>query len=366
MTTPIAVAALIVKQTAAEILATGLEVATAIGLPVTTWRTGDPTRSLYKYLARVLESLEDQNSSFINAGFLSSAAGEWLRVVAKDVYGVDAIEATYATPFVTLTNTGNKQYTLDAGDLVARASTTGKTYHSTQAGSWVAGTELTIAFVADEAGSGSSCGLNDVDELVTTFLGLTITGSTASIASDDQDDESLRQTCEDTRGTLGVAGPADGYNAVVKNPELTGNSEITRAETFADDDEFRVTVYVAGASGPVSPAALAAAQDAVEQWATPLCVRPTIANATALPTGLLADFSGPRLPPSFQSDAAAAWSELVTQHRIGQTLTRSTINQALRNAVPEATNLVIIAPPDDVEPLPNEVITLSFIEIREA
>lgn len=365
MTTPVAIAALVAKQTAAEILAVGLEVATAIGLPVTTWRTGDPTRSLYKYLARVLESLEDQNASFIGSAFLSSAAGEWLKVVAKDTYGVDAIEATYATPTVTITNTGNRQYSLDPGDVVARASTTGKTYHSTEAGAWVNGTTLSIAFVADEAGSGSSCGLNDVNELVTTFLGLEITGSTPSIAADDQDDESLRQVCEDTRGALSAAGPADGYNAVVKDPERTGNNEITRAESFGDADDFTVDVFVAGASGPVSAAALNAAQDAVEQWATPLCVRPTVENATALPTALVATFSGARLPPNFRTDAETAWETLVTTHRIGARLTLSTINQSLRNAVPEADDLTLTFPAGDVVPLPNEVITVATVAISE-
>lgn len=365
MTTPIAIAALVVKQTAAEILALGLEVAAAVGLPVTTWRTGDPTRTTFKYLARVLESLEDQNSSFISAGFLSSAAGDWLKVLAKDVYGVDAIEATYATPSVTLTNSGTRTYTLGVGDLVARASSTGKTYHSTQAGTWGPGTTLAVSFVADEAGSESSCGLNDVDELVTTFLGLAITGSTASIASDDQDDDSLKQTCEDTRGSLSVAGPADGYNAVVKNPALTGNSEITRAESFGDHDNFTVDVYVAGASGPVSSSALTAAQDAVEQWATPLCVSPAVQNATALPTDLVAAFSGARLPSSFASDAEAAWNTLVSTHRIGATLTLSTINQALRNAVPEADDLTITTPAANVVPAANEVITVSAVTITE-
>jgi hypothetical protein len=230
----------------------------------------------------------------------------------------------------------------------------------------VGGTTLSISFVADEAGSGSSCGENDVDELVTTFLGLGITGSTASIASDDQDDASLKQACEDTRGSLSVAGPADGYNDVVKNPELTGNSEITRAESFGDSDDFTVAIYVAGASGPVSGLALAAAQDAVEQWATPLCVRPSVQNATALPTALEATFSGARLPPNYVADATAAWGELVTAHRIGARLTLSTINQTLRNAVPEADDCTIILPAADVVPLANEVITVSSVVIAEA
>ena len=54
----IPVTSLFIVKTAAEIFALGREVAQALGLPVTSWRTGDPTRSLYKYLAEVLAILE--------------------------------------------------------------------------------------------------------------------------------------------------------------------------------------------------------------------------------------------------------------------------------------------------------------------
>jgi hypothetical protein len=364
MTTPLSIAAMVVRQTAADILAIGLEVATAVGLPATTWRSGDPTRTTFKYLARVLASLEDQNGAFIESAFLRSASGDYLTIVAEDTYGVTPGEATYATPSVTITNTGTRRYALDPGDLVVRSSANGKTYHSVDAGTWNGGTTLAISFIADEAGSDSSCGVNEIDELVTTFLGLTITASTASTAADAQDEDSVKQACEDSRGALSPNGPADAYNYVVKNSELTGSVEITRAETF-DGGDLEVNVFVAGNAGIVSGVALAAAQDAVEQWATPIGFRPTVANATALPTALEAVFVGDNLPDDFASKAAEAWSTLVNTYRIGKRLTLSTINQTLRNAVPEANDLILTLPAADVAPASNEVITVSTVAIAE-
>jgi hypothetical protein len=365
VTTALAFAAMIVKQTAAEILAIGLEVAVSVGLPVTSWRKGDPTRSQYKYLAVVLESLEEQNSEFIKAGFLSTAEGDWKKIVAEENFGVTPGEATYATPTVTLTNTGTRHYDLDAGDIVGRSSVTGKTYHSTEAGEWFGGDVVTLSFIADEAGSDSNVGVDEIDELVTTFLGLEITGSSAATANDAEDDDAIQSACEDSRGALSPDGPADVYRFVVKNSELTGSSEITRAESIDDSDEFEIAVYVAGGAGPVSSGAITAAQDAVEIHATPLCAKPTVINATPLAVPLNAEISGD-LADDWDSRATEAWSTLINTYRIGgKVLTRSTINKTLRNAVPESDNVTIIAPAVDVEPDVDEVMTVSSVNLTE-
>jgi hypothetical protein len=363
--TPLALAAMVVKQTAAQILAIGLEVAEAIGLEVTTWRAGDPTRSYYKYLAVVLESLEQQNVDAINAGFLRSAEDEWLEVYAEDMYGVTPIPAGYATPTVTLTNTGTRRYELDAGDIVARSSTTSKTYHSTDAGTWVGGTTLEIAFIADEAGADSSVGEDEVDELVTTYLGLEITGSTASTAADKQGDDSVRQQCEDSRGAVSPDGPADAYAYVVKNSELTGDTEITRAETDDDSGTLEVTVYVAGNSGTVSSTSIAAAQDAVETWATPLCVTPTVVNATPLTVPINATVSGENLPDDWETTVTEALTSLFADWRIGRRMSLSTINKTICNAVAEIDDVDFVAPTADIEPAISEVLVLGTITLTE-
>ena len=54
----IEVGALIAIQTAAQFLDAGLELAATYGLPVTTWRVGDPTRTLYAFLAESLAGRE--------------------------------------------------------------------------------------------------------------------------------------------------------------------------------------------------------------------------------------------------------------------------------------------------------------------
>jgi hypothetical protein len=84
----IQVAALIAVQTAAQYLDAGLELAATYGLPVTTWRAGDPTRTLYKFLAESLAERDGVIAEFIKGGWLSLAEGDWLEVLADEVYGV--------------------------------------------------------------------------------------------------------------------------------------------------------------------------------------------------------------------------------------------------------------------------------------
>jgi hypothetical protein len=55
----ISVLSLFTAETAAKILSSGLEIAQVLGLPVSTWRNGDPTKSLYHYLAEVLAAREE-------------------------------------------------------------------------------------------------------------------------------------------------------------------------------------------------------------------------------------------------------------------------------------------------------------------
>ena len=104
MTTPLSVFALIARQTAAEFYTAALELAEAVGLPVSTWRTGDPTRTMLRADADAFETLDAAQAEYAKAGFLEDAEGDWLTLRAKDVYGVEREEATFATSTVTLSN----------------------------------------------------------------------------------------------------------------------------------------------------------------------------------------------------------------------------------------------------------------------
>jgi phage-related baseplate assembly protein len=276
---------LLVQETKATIYAKALVIAQGLGLPVATWSDGDPTRSTYWILAEILESVEQVAAEFFKAGFLSEATGDWLVLLAKQVYGVDATPATYATSTVVLRNTGGGVYPVAAGDVVLRSSISGKTYRNTTAGTipavvGVTPGELSIDVVADEPGSDSSAGANEIDEMVTVYLGVSPYTSTAAIGLDAESDKSLRARCTAQVGSLSPNGPSAAYVSAATNPVLTGTNNVTKASVVANSTNGTVTVYVAGPSGTVIEADRAKSEAAILAYATPLCITPTVLAAS--------------------------------------------------------------------------------------
>src|SRR6185437_772471 len=192
--------------------------------------------------------------------------------------------ATYAETSVTLTNSGGAVYILEAGDLTFRNSTTGATYHNTSGGTLPAivgstpGT-LSVTVTADQAGSAGSASAGEIDALVTTLLGVTVTNPAAAVGVDQQDDSVTRQQCRNKLGSLSPNGPASAYSYVAQNSTLTGIQTVTRSRVYPDSDTGDVQIYVAGPSGGVSSGDVAAVQSAIEKWATPLCITPTVSSA---------------------------------------------------------------------------------------
>src|SRR5690349_11396549 len=121
---------LFTPEAATRIFDIGIGLAKAVGLPVTSWRTGDPTRSLYKYVATKLAAVDQTVANLARAAVLSvlvqaansgdAGALAWLKVVALEQFGIEVQEATFATSAagfgVTLTNTGGGNYPIDPND----------------------------------------------------------------------------------------------------------------------------------------------------------------------------------------------------------------------------------------------------------
>ncbi len=349
--TVLSVTALFVVQTAAEILEAGLGLAESLGLPVTSWRSGDPTRSLYHYLAEKLATLDTVQATHVKNGWLSSAVAdanesgtsEWLKILALEVYGVTATEATYATPTVTVTNTGGGFYVVDAGDLTFKASALDKTYHNTTAGTLSAAATVTFDLVADEAGSDSTVGVDEVDELVTTLLGVVVDSSTAAVANDEQAPDAIAEQCRATLGALSPDGPPDAYEYVVRNAELTGVTDITKAKSTGDSTTGIVTVYVAGPSGPVAGASVTAAQAAINIWATPLTITATVANATGVTINVTATVSGEDIPADADDLCTTALEALFATFNIGETVPTSAIIATIHTTMVDegATDVIV-------------------------
>lgn len=362
---------LFTRETADKILSRGLAVAKALGLPVTSWRNGDPTKSLYHFAADFFDAQEERNTEFAKSGFMSTAEDDWATVHAKEMYGVDRGDATYAAPTITLRNEGGGVFSdLGNGGLIAQCIATGKTFHSTDnPGVLGPGATLTFALVADEAGAASSVGTDEIDDFVTpaelTTMGVVIVGSTSAAAQDEQSVPELRDQCGDTLGALSPNGPPDAYEKVCKDPLLTGNTEINRATTIGDHDSGEVTAYVASAAGFVTAPSVAAAQAACLRWATPICQLPTVQSAVANPVAVTAQILGPDIPASFAAAINGELGKLFLGLPIGGTVYRSRLIAAIHTAVPQVISVNLILPAADTLMAADNVPTLGPVSITE-
>jgi hypothetical protein len=335
---------LIETQTQAEIYADALTRAVAAGLPVTSWRADDPTLVEYDYLAEALAARDGVAVEIIKAGWLSQATGDWLTVLALELYGTTREAATYAASTVTLANAGGGLYAIDAGGLIVKNTLTGKTYHSTVALSLAAGATESVAVVADEPGTDSEAGTDEIDAIVTPpLLGVSISASTPASAVDEQSDASLRTTCMGTLGMISPDGPSDAYTYVATNTALTGDVEITRAWTLDDSSTGTVAVFVAGPNGAVSGDAIALAQAAIDVWATPLCVTASVGNAIEFTQAVTFTASGNDLPADLSAAVTLVLSALYAALPINSTLALSSIYVAIHTELLRigATNVAV-------------------------
>ena len=277
---------LLVAKSRAYFYEAALSISNLIGLPVTSWQAGDPSRALFHAYAEAEEARDVLDAGYISSGFLDYAKGEWLRQHAAQQFGVLVPPATYASGNVVLSNPGGYTTTLDAGDLTFKNSTTGKTYHSTSGGLLASGpgTTLTVSFEADEPGSDSSAAAGEIDEMVTPLGSVTCTNPIAAIGVDEQSEDTTRAMCRARRGRATPNGPRDAYTDVALDPVLTGTSAITRARSFRSSAQGDVTVYLAGPSGAVAPADVLLVEEAILSNATPLCVTPLVLSCTAVVT----------------------------------------------------------------------------------
>ena len=262
----------------------------ARGISTTTWKSGSPTRTLIAGVAIVLAALSTLQALIAKSGFLELSAGDWLTVVARNVYGVERIVGTFASGSLTLDNTAGGVFAPGIGDIIALNTATGKTYRNTAAFT-LAAFEVgkAVDFAAIEVGSGSSAAPAAIDDFETAMLGVTVTNALAFVGLDDEEDPALLTRARAKIGTLSPNGPSDAYAFLALSAATDGGASagVTRVTTVPDGSG-NVAVYVADAAGSLSGTVgdtttpLGAVDESIQLLAVPLAVTATTISATPL------------------------------------------------------------------------------------
>ena len=252
-----------------------------LGLNTSTWKTGAVVRTITTGFSIVLSAFSSLQALIAKSGYLELSEGDWLTVVAFYVYGVERYSATFASGFVTLTNTAGGVYSFDPEDLIFSDPTTGKSFRNTGAVSIPAGSTGTpthvtnVAIRAVEAGSPSTAIPGGISVMVTTVTGVSVSNPSPVVGQDAESDAAVRARSSAKLGSLSPMGPWDAYTYAVRSatrPAPDGsNLGITRTR-ITKDGFGHVWVYVATASGAVPPEDVAIANDAVQRNAEPVCV----------------------------------------------------------------------------------------------
>jgi hypothetical protein len=355
----LSLATLIIQQTKEQLYDLALGIAEGVGVDTSTWQAGDPTRSQFHIESELLASLETMVVGFIRSGFLDYASGDWLKVLAEQVFNVTVPGASYASTTVRLTNGGGGLYDIDANDLTFR-STSGKTFHNTTGGVLASGETLDLTVVADEAGAASNAGAGEIDSLVTTLLNITCSNAAAAVGTDEQSEATTRQQCRDKLGSLSPNGPKDAYSYVARNPDLTGTSAVTRVRVYPDSDTGEIAVYVAGASGAVGAPDVALVEEAIATYATPLCITPTVLSASSVTVPVTYEIwiykSCNRTSAEVQADVESALEAAFALRPIGGDiippatsgkLYLSLIESTIKGTFPQAFRVTLAAPAGD-------------------
>lgn len=268
----------------------------ARGTSTTAWEPGAVARTIIAGVSIVLAAMSVLIALIAKSGFLSLSEGDWLTVVAREIYSTTRIEAVFATGTVTIDNASGNVYSIAAGDLILLNTTTGATYRNTATvniGS--AETGVSAAVQADQQGSAGTAAAGQIDDLVTAYLGLSVTNEAAIIGTDAESDPALVERAQEQVGSLSPNGPGDAYSYFAKGAVRDGTSVgVTRVKATPDGNGS-VDVLVATAVGAVTgdwddpDTDLGAVHLAMELNAVPLGVTLSTASATATTVNVVAE-----------------------------------------------------------------------------
>jgi len=277
---------LITPLTSDQVLETWLAALEVLGIPARSWRPGGAFRTILRVLATTYAGFTTLVAAFIRSGFLDLASGPWLTLLARYVYGVERIPATFASGDVVVTNTGGGVFEFAAGEVTFLGTTTSppKAYTNAAPFSLGPGQIATVAIVAVERGAASSAPPSTITALQTTLLGVIVTNPTAVVGTEEQTDADLVQTCKDKLAARSPNGPRGAYAFAIRRATRPNGApvDINRSQISTSSSTGTVTIWIASPSGAPIDEDLAAVAASVEAVARPDTVTVDVLAATAV------------------------------------------------------------------------------------
>lgn len=276
---------LISPPTEDQTLETFLTILETLGIGARSWRKGGVARTILRVVAKSYVGFALVMAEAVRSGFLESARGPWLTLLARNVFDVARVEATFASGQIQLTNTGGGVYSQNADTVRFLWLDRGKAYTNVAAFTLNALETKLIDIRAVEVGNASSAPPGAIDTLETNLPGVVVSNPESVVGSDEESDEELRAACRAKLGAISVRGPRGAYAyAVTRATRLDGSPvDINRYSISPSSSTGTVTVTVASPSGAPAPSDMDRIREKIEEVARPDSVTAIVQAASEVP-----------------------------------------------------------------------------------
>lgn len=262
-------------------------------------------------------------------GYLQTAGGDWLDLLAASHYGLTRNPSQFAVYRLTLTDAAGRGPSVIAPGELWAATPGGRRYNNTAGGTLPKGGALGLEFRAESPGAAYNVPEGAIGTLLTPLPGVGVTNGTGSLliaGADVEGDEALRRRCSLRWAELGGGGTRDAYEFWAR----TASSAVSRVKVFDAFPRGQGTVDVAvwGEGG-------IGGGDVDQVRAYTLARRPLTANVLvyAATERVVAVAATVKVRAGFKVAAQAAGLEALSRLQrdteIGGTVYRSTVIDAL-------------------------------------
>lgn len=351
---------LLTAQTSDEVFAVFVQALVNLGVPANQWRSGGVASTILRVVSITFAGFTSLMVAALSAQFLPYATGDWLTLLAYYVYGTERTPASFASVPCTLTNTGGGIYNYAAGQFTVKQGPSGAnpaaTYTNQDAIALPAAgaqpSTQTVTFVATVLGSAGNADPGDINTLVTSANGVSVTNAAAAIGTDAQSDTDLRTECTNALAARSVRTVRTAYAWAIQNatnPVTGAPVSINRVQILSPGMTYvsgvpltppaagspgTVTIYCASPSGGASTDDLNGAAANVELFARSSTATANLVSATVVPYTRTLNVYAVAQPglsaATVQTSAYAALNALFSTYKIGGLATDNpTVRQGL-------------------------------------
>jgi hypothetical protein len=207
------------------------------GLPTTSWQPGSTPRTLIAAQSQVAADFNASQRAIARGGFLDYAEGDWLTLLAVQLYIVTRAAPVATLGIATLTDTGGGPHTISASQLIAKDAS-GREFRNVTGGTLTLSGSLALRWQAVATGADYNIGSSTLTTLVTALAGVTINNPATWLTLPGTASSKAQGTVRITDGALtgphvvgaGTVTVTDGSHAFTNVNTFT----ITTAGGYAD------------------------------------------------------------------------------------------------------------------------------------